>query len=216
VIEAVAFDLDGVLVDSEGTWAAVRRDYTRERGGDWHDGAERAMMGMSSVEWSRYMHELLGVDEAPERISEQVAQRVADTYRERLPLIDGAREAVTRLRARWPLALASSANRELIDLVLDRAGLGADFRVTVSSEEVPRGKPAPDVYLEAARRIPARPDRCVAIEDSHNGILSAAAAGMRVIAIPNRAFPPGRESLAAADRVLPSLEELTVAAIEDT
>jgi HAD superfamily hydrolase (TIGR01509 family) len=144
-----------------------------------------------------------------------VAQRIAGSYRERLPLIDGAPEAVTRLGARWPLALASSANRELIDLVLDRAGLGADFRVTVSSEEVPRGKPAPDVYLEAARRISARPDRCAAIEDSHNGILSAAAAGMRVIAIPNRTFPPDRETLAAADRVLPSLEELTVTAVED-
>jgi HAD superfamily hydrolase (TIGR01509 family) len=215
VIDAVVFDLDGVLVDSEGIWAVVRREYTRERGGHWHEDAAGEMIGMSSVEWSRYMHDALGVDEPPERISEQVAQRVAERYRERLPLIPGVHDAVARLHARWPLALASSANRELIDLVLERAGLSTAFGATVSSEEVPRGKPAPDVYLEAARRVSAWPDRCAAIEDSGNGILSAASAGMRVIVIPNRAFPPKGEALVAADRVLSSLEELTVDAIEE-
>jgi HAD superfamily hydrolase (TIGR01509 family) len=214
VIEAVAFDLDGVLIDSEEVWGEVRREYVLERGGRWHEGALRAMMGMSSIEWSRYMHEDLEVEESPERISDEVAGRVARRYRERLPLIPGAREAVERLAARWPLALASSANRELIDLVLDVARLRARFRVTVSSEEVANGKPAPDVYLEAARRLPVSPRDCAAIEDSQNGILSAAAAGMRVIAIPNRAFPPGPEAIAAADRVLPSLERLTVEAVE--
>ena len=168
------------------------------------------MMGMSSIEWSRYVSEELGVDEPPERISEGVAQRVARLYRERLPLVPGAREAVERLAARWPLGLASSSNRELIDLVLEIADLTARFRVSLSSEEVARGKPAPDVYLEAARRLSVPPRRCAAVEDSHNGILSAAAAGMRVIAVPNRRFPPGREALAAADRTLESVEDLTV------
>jgi HAD superfamily hydrolase (TIGR01509 family) len=214
VIEAVAFDLDGVLIDSEQAWAGVRREYTLERGGRWREDAAREMMGMSSVEWSGYMHEVLGVDEPPERISDEVAERVAGLYRERLPLIPGAPEAAERLAGRWPLALASSANRELIDLVLDRAGLSDYFQVTVSSEEVPRGKPAPDVYLEAARRLEAEPERCAAVEDSHNGILSAATAGMRVIAIPNRAFPPGPAALDAASGVISSLDELTVEVVE--
>lgn len=213
MIEAVAFDLDGVLVDSEGAWAEVRRRYTLERGGRWREDAAREMMGMSSVEWSRYMHDALGVDVSPERISAEVAERVSRLYRERLPLIPGAPEAVARLAARWPLALASSANRALIDLVLDLSGLSEYFEVTVSSEEVPRGKPAPDVYLEAARRLEVEPERCAAVEDSHNGILSAAGAGMRVIAIPNREFPPGPEALAVASAVLGSLDELTVEAV---
>jgi HAD superfamily hydrolase (TIGR01509 family) len=214
VIEAVAFDLDGVLIDSEQAWAEVRRAYALEHGGRWHEGASREMMGMSSVEWSRHMREALGVEAPAQRISEEVARGVARLYRERLPLIPGAREAVGRLAAHWPLALASSANRELIDLVLDLAGLSSGFRVTVSSEEVDRGKPAPDVYLEAARRLPVEPRRCAAIEDSHNGILSANAAGMRVVAIPNRAFPPGADALSSADLVLPSLQRLTVEAVE--
>jgi len=210
MIQAVIFDLDGLLIDSEQVWDEVRREFVIDRGGRWHDGAQRAMMGMSSIEWSRYVSEELGVDEPPERISEGVAQRVARLYRERLPLVPGAREAVERLAARWPLGLASSSNRELIDLVLEIADLTACFRVSLSSEEVARGKPAPDVYLEAARRLSVPPRRCAAVEDSHNGILSAAAAGMRVIAVPNRRFPPGREALAAADRTLESVEDLTV------
>jgi HAD superfamily hydrolase (TIGR01509 family) len=215
VIQAVAFDLDGVLVDSEQVWAEVRREYTLERGGRWHEGAAREMMGMSSVEWSRYMHESLGVPEPPEKTSEGVAKRVAARYRERLPLIPGARKAVERIGERWPLALASSANRELIDLFCDVSGLNEYFDVTVSSEEVPRGKPAPDVYLEATRRLEVEPGRCAAVEDSHNGILSAAAAEMPVIAIPNRAFPPGPEALDAASKVLSSPEELTIEAVEE-
>lgn len=213
-IEAVVFDLDGVIVDSEQAWDEVRRDYVVERGGRWKDEATRAMMGMSSVEWSRYVADELGVDETPERISEQVAGRVADRYREDLPLLPGAREAVERIAARWPLALATSSNREVIDLVLDIGGLAEHFRATVSSEEVGRGKPAPDVYLEAAGRLGVAPERCSAIEDSHNGIRSAAAAGMRVIAIPNEHYPPDPESLAIADVVLESIAALTPAIVD--
>ena len=215
-IDAVAFDLDGVLIDSEQVWDEVRREYVPEHGGRWREDATRAMMGMSSLEWSRYLAEELGVDESPERISEEVAARVAAIYRERLPLLPGAREAVERVAARWRLALATSSNREVIELVLEVAGLGPYFEATVSSEEVGRGKPAPDVYLEAARRLSVEPERCIAIEDSHNGIRSAAAAGMRVIAIPNEHFPPDEESLALAAVVLPSLEQLTVEVIDST
>jgi HAD superfamily hydrolase (TIGR01509 family) len=207
VIAAVVFDLDGVLVDSEAAWAKAREQLVRERGGRWHEGAQRAMMGMSSPEWSRYLHEELGVDLPPDEISTEVVCRLDLLYREELPLVPGAREAVERL-SRWPLAVASSSNRPLIDLVLELSGLGGFFESTVSSEEVERGKPAPDVYLEAARRLHAGPRRCVAIEDSHNGILAARAAGMRVLAIPNVEFPPGEDALQAADAVLESLADV--------
>jgi HAD superfamily hydrolase (TIGR01509 family) len=168
------------------------------------------MMGMSSLEWSRYVAERLGVDRPPETISADVAGRVAELYRERLPLMAGAVEAVRRLAASWPLGLASSSNREVIDLVLELAGIVRLFAATVSSEEVGRGKPAPDVYLEAVARLGVEPARCAAIEDSHNGILSAHAAGMRVIAVPNPRFPPGEDALGHAARVLDSLDELDV------
>jgi HAD superfamily hydrolase (TIGR01509 family) len=210
VIEAVVFDLDGVLIDSEQVWVAAREQLVRERGGRWHDGDQRDMMGMSSNEWSRYMHDELELAEPPEEINNEVVRRMSDLYREHMPLLPGAREAVARLAGRWPLGLASSSNRPIIELVLELAGLTGCFRVTVSSEEVGRGKPAPDVYLEAARRLGCAAERCAAIEDSHNGIRSANAAGMCVLAIPNRDFPPDGEALALADRVLESLDELTV------
>ena len=212
--DAVVFDLDGVLLDSEQVWDEVREQLVRERGAHWHEGAQREMMGMSSVEWSQYMHDELGVADPPEAISAKVVRMMEERYRSRLPLIDGAREAVERLAGRWPLGLASSSNREVIDLVLELSGLAQFFRVTVSSEEVARGKPAPDVYLEAARRLEVRPEGCVAIEDSENGIRSAAAAGMKVIAILNAVFPPGVEALSLAAVVVASLEQLQPALIE--
>jgi HAD superfamily hydrolase (TIGR01509 family) len=213
VIEAVVFDLDGLLLDSEHLWDEVREELTRERGARWHDRAQADMMGMSSVEWSRYMHDELGLSESPEEISAEVVRRMEARYRERLPLLPGAREAVERIAARWPLGLASSSNKPLIDLALEVSDLAPFFRATVSSEEVTRGKPAPDVYLEAARRLDVDPTRAAAIEDSHNGILSAAAADMPVVAIPNRRFPPGEEALVKADVTLESLDELTPAVI---
>ena len=208
-IAAVVFDLDGVLVDSEAVWEEVRRRFTEENGGRWHEGAQREMMGMSSVEWSRYVRDRLGVDMDPERISIEVADRVADLYRERLPLLPGAVESVRLLAKEWPLAVASSSNRHVIDLVVELAGLKEEFRATVSSEEVGRGKPAPDVYLEAARRLEVDPGACAAIEDSTNGIRSARAAGMTVIAVPNRDYPPEAETRGQADRILDSLVDLT-------
>jgi HAD superfamily hydrolase (TIGR01509 family) len=208
-VAAVIFDLDGVIVDSEAVWGEIRERYTKETGGRWHEGALREMMGMSSVEWSRYMHEELEVPLPPEEINRQVVDRVADGYRERVPLLPGAVEAVRSLAEEWPLGLASSSNRPLIDLVLERAGIADSFQVTVSSEEVERGKPGPDVYLEAARRLGVDPGSCAAIEDSTNGIKSAHAAGMAVIAVPNRDFPPDQDALALAAVTLESLTDLT-------
>ena len=208
-LQAVIFDLDGLLLQTEEVWDEVREALVRERGGRWHERAQADMMGMSSLEWSAYMHDELGLAETPEEISAEVVQRMADRYRVRLPLIDGAVAAVERLAAKWPLGLASSSNRELIDLALELSGLTPFFRATVSSEEVERGKPAPDVYLEAARRLGVEPGHAAAVEDSRSGILSAAAAGMRVVAIPNASFPPDPEALARADAVLGSLAELT-------
>jgi HAD superfamily hydrolase (TIGR01509 family) len=212
--EAVVFDLDGVLIDSEHVWDEARQELAGKRGGRWTETASRDMMGMSSPEWSRYMRDVIGVPDPPEEISAEVVRRLERIYRRELPLFDGAGEAVERLANRWPLGLASSSNRELIDLVLELSGLERFFRATVSSEEVPRGKPAPDVYLEAARRLGVPPDHCTAIEDSENGILSAKAAGMRVFAIPNPLYPPNEDALAAADEALGSLADLTPEAVE--
>jgi HAD superfamily hydrolase (TIGR01509 family) len=172
------------------------------------------MIGMSSTEWSTYMHDQLGVALSPPEISDTVVARLSALYQERLPLIPGARDAVIRLAGEWPLAVASSANRPIIELVLDRSGLRDLFAASVSSEEVPRGKPAPDVYLEAAQRLRLRADQCAAVEDSGNGLRSAAAAGTTVIAIPNREFPPDDDALALAAEVLDSIEELTPARIK--
>jgi HAD superfamily hydrolase (TIGR01509 family) len=207
-IRAVIFDLDGVLVDSEQVWDAARRQLTHDSGGRWSESATQDMMGMSSIEWSRYMHEVLGVKMPPEQISAAVVEWMEQLYREHLPLILGAREAVERVASRWPLGLASSANRPVIEVVLELSDLGGFFETTVSSEEVARGKPAPDVYLEAARRLRVDPALCAAVEDSSNGILSAHAAGMRVVAVPNRTFPPSDDALEAADAAIPSLQEL--------
>ena len=210
-LAAVIFDLDGVLVDSESVWDAVREQITRDSGGRWHEHAQRDMMGMSSLEWSRYMHDELGVPMSPEEISELVVARLMERYRQDVPLLPGAVETVRATAKRWPLGLASSSNRPVIDLVLELAGLAPCFRVTLSSEEVGRGKPAPDVYLEAARKLGVDPTRCAATEDSTNGIKSAKAAGMFVAAIPRPDFPPAREALELADVVLESLEELPAA-----
>ena len=208
--DAVIFDLDGVLLDSEQRWNEAKEALVRESGGRWREEAPTVMMGMSSPEWAAYLRDDLGVPMELDAISRDVVRRMEDGYRRELPLLPGAEEAVRALAVRWPLGLASSSNREIIDLFLELASFGDAFRVAVSSEEVARGKPAPDVYLEAARRMGVDPASAVAIEDSENGIRSAHAAGLRVLAIPNEHFPPGADALALADEVLPDLDALSV------
>jgi HAD superfamily hydrolase (TIGR01509 family) len=216
VIQGVVFDMDGVLLESEEVWDGVREAYVRERGGRYDAEIQRAMMGMSSTEWSRYLHETAGIPEKPEAINAEVVSRMLASYRRHLPLIAGAVDAVRRLAARYPLGLASSSNRQLIDAALELAGLAPCFDATVSSEEVAHGKPAPDVYVEAARRLGVDPTHCAAVEDSHGGIRSAKAAGMRVIALPNPSYPPDEEALAQADVIIRSLDELTPALVDAT
>jgi HAD superfamily hydrolase (TIGR01509 family) len=211
---AVVFDLDGVLLDSEQRWNEAKEALVRESGGTWREEAPEVMMGMSSPEWSAYLRDDLAVPLEQDAINREVVRRMEEGYRKRLPLLPGAGEAVRALAARWPLGVASSSNRELIDLFLELAGFGEAFRVTVSSEEVARGKPAPDVYLEAASRLGADAARCVAIEDSSNGIRAAGAAGMAVIAVPNPHYPPADDALALAAATVEGVAEVTPELVE--
>jgi HAD superfamily hydrolase (TIGR01509 family) len=213
-LEAVFFDLDGVLVDSERAWDAARRSIVEQAGRPWRNGATEAMMGMSAREWSRYLHDELGVPIAPERINELVVARLLAGYQRRLPLLAGAVTAVDRLAQRWPLGLASSANRPVIDAVLKLSGLADSFATTVSGDEVAHGKPAPDIYLAAARQLGVEPSASAAVEDSSNGLRAAAAAGMIVVAAPNRDFPPTDDALALAAVSIDSLDELTPSLFE--
>jgi HAD superfamily hydrolase (TIGR01509 family) len=211
---AVIFDLDGVLIDSEPVWEQVRREYVARHHGRWEPDSQDRLMGMSTPEWAVYLSGELGVERPPEAVADEVVELVGERYGERPPLLPGAVAAVGRLAERWPLGLASSSPPRLIDLVLELAGLDGRFKVRVSTERVGRGKPAPDVYLEVAARLGEAPTACVAVEDSSNGVRSAAAAGMRVIAVPGERYPLAADARAAASLVLGSLDELTVAAIE--
>ncbi len=213
MIEAVAFDLDGTLIESERRWEAARQEVTEGAGGRWRDDAQPSMMGLSTPEWIAYMQQELGVALEADEIRKRVLEQIRDSYREQLPLIDGADEAVRRLAVRWPLAVASSSPRELIELVLELAGLGGFFEVVISSEEVPRGKPAPDVYLRACEMLGSGPSHTAAIEDSGAGVRSAVAAGMPVVLIPGTEFPPDPALLEEADLVLDSIKQLDVDAV---
>jgi len=209
MIRAVVFDMDGVLISSEEVWDEVREDFAREAGGTWSADAQHAMMGMNTGEWSAYMRDAVGVAIPPEQIAREVERRLVERYRLALPMMPGAVDAVRALAARWPLGLASSSPTGLIAAVLDAAGLTDAFAVTVSSEEVPRGKPAPDVYLRALDLLGEPAHDAAAVEDSGAGLAAARAAGMRVIAIPNLLYPPAADVLARADIVLGSIAELT-------
>ena len=213
MIEAVAFDVDGTLIESERRWEAARKEVTASAGGRWRDDAQPSMMGLSTPEWIAYMQQELGVALEADEIRKRVLERIRGSYREQLPLIDGADEAVRRLAVRWPLAVASSSPRELIELVLELAGFGECFDVVISSEEVPRGKPAPDVYLRACELLGSGPSQTAAVEDSGAGVRSAVAAGMPVVLIPGTEFPPDPALLEEADLVLDSIKQLDVDAV---
>jgi beta-phosphoglucomutase-like phosphatase (HAD superfamily) len=214
LVAAVVFDLDGVLIDSEPIWSEVRHDLVTRQGGIWPPEARRAMVGMSTAEWSLYMNTELHVSLPPTEIASQVIDAMSKRYGDQPPLMDGAVEAVRTMAGRWPLAIASSSPRLLIDRVLSSSDLGALIRISVSTEEVNRGKPAPDVYWRAADRLGVTPEACVAIEDSPNGVRSALAADMRVIAIQDRDFPLDQGLLERVSASLRSIRELTVPIVD--
>ncbi|HWF80596.1 MAG TPA: HAD family phosphatase [Streptosporangiaceae bacterium] len=213
MINAVIFDLDGVLIDSEPVWEQVRRQFVADHGGVWLPEAQGSIMGMSTQEWARYLSEDLGTGLPPDRVADGVIDQMAARYRERLPLMPDAVAAVRRLAARWPLGLGSSAPASLIESVLVTAGLRQEFAVVMSTEQVPRGKPAPDIYLNVTARLGVPPGECAAIEDSTNGLRSAAAAGLALVAVPHPRYPPDPAALARAKLVLTDLTGLTAATI---
>lgn len=210
-LDAIVFDLDGVLLDSEPVWEEVRRGYVARHGGRWQPDSQRRIMGMSTGEWARYLSEELGVGVPAGQVASDVVDEMAARYARRLPLIEGAAEVVHRAAARWPLGLASSSPPRLIEVALDAAGLSGAFRVAVSTEDVPRGKPAPDVYLDVTRRLGVAPVRAVAVEDSSNGVRSAAAAGLRVVAVPSERYPLDEDARQRASTVLSGLSGLLAA-----
>jgi HAD superfamily hydrolase (TIGR01509 family) len=209
VIKAVVFDLDGVIIDSEEVWEEVRRGYVAGFGKQFLPDTQDRMMGMSTLEWSRHLAEEVGVPRTPAQVADDVLGQMAARYRSDLPLIPGSVDAVRRLGERFTLALASSSSRVLIDQVLATAGLTDAFTVTLSTEEVPRGKPAPDVYLAAADKLGLPPADCAAVEDSSNGLRSAGAAGLAVIAVPHGVYPPAPDALAMASLTVTSIDALT-------
>jgi beta-phosphoglucomutase-like phosphatase (HAD superfamily) len=213
VIVAVIFDLDGVLLDSEQLWDRARRETVDSYGGRWPPHGTHDMQGMSSTEWAAYLEHHAGIEASHDQIVEDVLERLLAYYRDELPLVPGATAAVGRMAAQWPLGLASSSNRPVIDAALALAGLQRLFTVTLSSEEVPRGKPSPDVYFEVTHRLNVKPSNAVAVEDSVNGIRSAKTAGLFVAALPNQQFPPPTDVLETAGLVLRDLDELTVEAL---
>ena len=215
MIDAVVFDLDGVIIDSEPVWEQVRRQVVAEHGGCWAPDAQQRLMGMSTQEWAEYLRQDLGVALPPEDIAELVIGRMLDRYRDDAPLMPGAQAAVRRLSARWPLGLASSSPPPLIEAVLAGAGLRDCFKAAMSTEEVRRGKPAPDIYLAVTERLGGTPARSAAVEDSTNGLRSAAAAGLHVIAVPHPRYPPEPSALGLAELVLTDLDALTVSTVAD-
>ncbi|HTV93282.1 MAG TPA: HAD family phosphatase [Verrucomicrobiae bacterium] len=212
---AVIFDLDGTLIESEQIWSDVRHAFVVEHGGRWPNGAQERMIGMRTTEWAHYMHDDLGVTLPPQAIAEQVVTAVAQRLARDVPVLPGAADALERLAAAFPLGLATAAARAVAETVLAKTGWTKYFEVVVSADDVARGKPAPDVYLRALQLMGADPRRTAAVEDSANGIRSAHAAKLAVVAIPNQAFPPDREALSLADRVLSTIGELDVTTIND-
>lgn len=210
IIEAVVFDLDGVLIDSEEWWDQVRSGLATENGLAWPEDATRRMQGMSTPEWATYLSDTVGIPGGVDVVASAVVDRMAKRYAEHLPLIPGAIETVKSISRVWPVAIASSSPRQLIDVVLEETGLRQDVRASFSTEEVTAGKPSPVVYETAVRELGTNNACTVGVEDSSNGLRSAHAAGLIVVAIPNPMYPPAPDALALATASVPSIAELTV------
>ena len=215
MIQAVVFDMDGLLVDSEPVWDSARKSMADEAGAPWTPADHKAVMGVSTEEWADYMIEHLELTLTPQEVVDAVIGRMTEMYRAGVPYFPGAIEMVDRAAASFRTGLASGSHPALIEIVTADAPMQGKFEVIVAADDVGRGKPAPDVYLAAAERLGVDPADCVCLEDSGNGILSGATAGMRVIAVPDPRFPPSAEKLARADLVVSSLAEVTLERIEE-
>lgn len=213
--EAVIFDLDGVLVDTEIWWDEVRQAFARDHGRPWTPEDRASVMGANSRQWSETMADRLHLALAPVEIERAIVEGMVERWHNAplIPAIRHADQVVRRVADRWPVALASSAHSDVIRAALEAMALNDVFRVVVSSDEVSHGKPAPDVYLETARRLGVDPARCLVVEDSLNGVLAGKAAGMTVVLIPNESIPPAPGASDAADVVLASIDELNPEAL---
>lgn len=208
--QAVIFDLDGTLTDTERIWDEVRRDLAAADGLVWTEANSRAVMGMSTQDWSAYMSAVAGIGATPEIAARRTIDGLLERYDRALPAVPGAREAVARLAEHWPLGVASSSPRILIEHALTALGVRDLIAVVRSTEEGPaRGKPAPDAFLWVAEQLRVEPASTVVVEDSGSGILAGVNAGMPVVAVP-RFLPPPEDVLARASAVLEHLDELTV------
>ncbi|MFT4110369.1 HAD family hydrolase [Propionicimonas sp.] len=214
MVSAVVFDMDGTLTDTEHLWDVVRRGLAAAEGLPWPEAATRAMMGMSTQEWSIYLSEEVGLSGTPQDAARRTIEAMAAHHADGVELLPGAVPAVRRMAGSWPVGLASSSPRVLIDTGVHAMGLDGVFGATVSTEELNAGKPAPDVYLEVCRRLGADPQRSVAVEDAEAGIRSAHAAGLVVVAVPPHFNPPSAATLALAGAVLGALDDLTTDLVE--
>lgn len=210
MIEAVIFDMDGLLVDSEPVWDQARRSMADRAGKTWTEDDHKAVMGVSTREWADYMIDRLELSLSPQAVVDEVIERMVEMYRTGIPWFPGALDAVDLAARHFRTALASGSHPTLVEAVTADAAIQGKFEVIVSADEVGAGKPAPDVYLAAAERLGVEPASCVCLEDSGNGILAGVRAGMQVIAVPDSRFPPAQDALARAHLVIPSLAELSV------
>lgn len=214
MLQAIIFDMDGLLIDSESVWNSVREAMAAEAGQDWTTDDHRAVMGVSTQEWVDYMINRLELTLSPQQVEDQVVTRMMASYQNGIPYFPGAVEAVHLAAQHFPTALASGSHRTLIDTVTADAPLQGRFQVILSADEVGAGKPSPDVYLETAKRLGVKPEHCVCLEDSGNGILAGKRAGMKVIAVPDARFPPSAEKLNEADLILESLSDFSLALLD--
>jgi len=209
-IKAVIFDMDGVLVDSEVYWLKSREEFARDLGKVWTDADQRMAMGRSTIEWAHVMKERLALGWSLERIMDDVMARVMAHFEERLPTRPGAIEAVHLAASQYRVALASGSPTKIIQHVMQLTGLDQIFEFMVYGDDIPNGKPAPDIYIEAMRLLGVSPAESVGIEDSGNGLRSLKAAGMHIIAAPSPAFPLSDELLQLADVKIDSLEAFSL------
>jgi HAD superfamily hydrolase (TIGR01509 family) len=211
---AIIFDLDGLLVDSEPCWDRARQQLAAEYGQTWTQDDQYSVMGVSTATWANYMIKRLGLDLTQQAVIERIIGIMLTIYHEHIPYLPGAVDAVRLAAKHYPTALASGSERSLIEAVIQDSALRDQFQAVVCTDDLPRGKPAPDVYLEAARRLGVTPEMCVCVEDSPNGVLAGKAAGMKVIAVPDERFNPNPEVIRQAEIVLGSLEEFTIELLE--